>query len=295
MLSVDSFLDYLRLERNYSDKTIESYRNDLTQLEQFIKESPDTDLEMENAGHEEIREWIVWLMENGYNANSVNRKLSALRSFYKYLLKRGVISVDPMRKISCLKKSKPLPYFLKEDEANAAIDGIDYEDNFIGQRDRMIIEMFYATGIRESELINLDDADINLDSSTLKVTGKRNKQRIIPFDEELKSDIQHYIYMRNNEVVRDCDALFTTGEGKRLNAHAVYSLVKKNLSKVTALKKRSPHVLRHTFATAMLNNEAELNAVKELLGHESLATTQIYTHTTFESLKKTYKQAHPRA
>jgi integrase/recombinase XerC len=295
MLSVDSFLDYLRLERNYSDKTIESYRNDLTQLEQFIKESPDTDLEMENAGHEEIREWIVWLMENGYNANSVNRKLSALRSFYKYLLKRGVISVDPMRKISCLKKSKPLPYFLKEDEANAAIDGIDYEDNFIGQRDRMIIEMFYATGIRESELINLDDADINLDNSTLKVTGKRNKQRIIPFDEELKSDIQHYIYMRNNEVVRDCDALFTTGEGKRLNAHAVYSLVKKNLSKVTALKKRSPHVLRHTFATAMLNNEAELNAVKELLGHESLATTQIYTHTTFESLKKTYKQAHPRA
>jgi integrase/recombinase XerC len=295
MLSVDSFLDYLRLERNYSDKTIESYRNDLTQLEQFIKESPDTDLEMENAGHEEIREWIVWLMENGYNANSVNRKLSALRSFYKYLLKRGVISVDPMRKISCLKKSKPLPYFLKEDEANAAIDGIDYEDNFIGQRDRMIIEMFYATGIRESELINLDDADINLDNSTLKVTGKRNKQRIIPFDEELKSDIQHYIYMRNNEVVRDCDALFTTGEGKRLNAQAVYSLVKKNLSKVTALKKRSPHVLRHTFATAMLNNEAELNAVKELLGHESLATTQIYTHTTFESLKKTYKQAHPRA
>jgi integrase/recombinase XerC len=295
MLSVDSFLDYLRLERNYSDKTIESYRNDLTQLEQFIKESPDTDLEMENAGHEEIREWIVWLMENGYNANSVNRKLSALRSFYKYLLKRGVISVDPMRKISCLKKSKPLPYFLKEDEANAAIDGIDYEDNFIGQRDRMIIEMFYATGIRESELINLDDADINLDNSTLKVTGKRNKQRIIPFDEELKSDIQHYIYMRNNEVVRDCDALFTTGEGKRLNAHAVYSLVKKNLSKVTALKKRSPHVLRHTFATAMLNNEAELNAVKELLGHESLGTTQIYTHTTFESLKKTYKQAHPRA
>jgi integrase/recombinase XerC len=295
MLSVDSFLDYLRLERNYSDKTIESYRNDLTQLEQFIKESPDTDLEMENAGHEEIREWIVWLMENGYNANTVNRKLSALRSFYKYLLKRGVISVDPMRKISCLKKSKPLPYFLKEDEANAAIDGIDYEDNFIGQRDRMIIEMFYATGIRESELINLDDADINLDNSTLKVTGKRNKQRIIPFDEELKSDIQHYIYMRNNEVVRDCDALFTTGEGKRLNAHAVYSLVKKNLSKVTALKKRSPHVLRHTFATAMLNNEAELNAVKELLGHESLATTQIYTHTTFESLKKTYKQAHPRA
>jgi integrase/recombinase XerC len=294
-MSIDSFLDYLRLERNYSDKTTNSYRNDLTQFEQFLKESPDYGSDVEEASPEAVREWVVWLMENGYNANSVNRKLSALRSFYKYLLKREAIQTDPMRKISCLKKSKPLPYFLKEEEVNRAIDEVSYEDNFKGRRDRLIIEMFYATGIRESELIGLDDADIDLDSMTLKVTGKRNKQRLVPFDRELKADIQQYIDVRNNEALRESDAFFTREDGRRLSAGIVYSLVKKNLSKVTALKKRSPHVLRHTFATAMLNNEAELNAVKELLGHESLGTTQIYTHTTFESLKKTYKQAHPRA
>jgi integrase/recombinase XerC len=294
-MSVDSFLDYLQYERNYSDKTINSYRNDLTQLEQFIKESPDYNSSLETAGHEEIREWIVWLMENGYNANSVNRKLSALHSFYKYLLKNGTIATDPMRKIKCLKKSKPLPYFLKESEANRAIDGIDYGDDFKGRRDRLIIEMFYATGIRESELINLHDADIDMNAMTIKVTGKRNKQRLIPFDEELKKDILDYIELRNDKVQGENGALFVRESGKILNANDVYILVKKNLSKVTTLKKRSPHVLRHTFATAMLNNDAELNAVKELLGHESLGTTQIYTHTTFESLKKTYKQAHPRA
>jgi integrase/recombinase XerC len=294
-MSIDSFLDYLRLERNYSDKTTNSYRNDLTQFEQFLKESPDYGSNVEDASPEAVREWVVWLMENGYNANSVNRKLSALRSFYKYLLKREVIQTDPMRKISCLKKSKPLPYFLKEEEANRAIDEVVYDDNFKGRRDRLIIEMFYATGIRESELIGLNDGDIDLDSMTLKVTGKRNKQRLVPFDRELKADIQQYIDVRNDEALRESDAFFTREDGRRLSASIVYSLVKKNLSKVTALKKRSPHVLRHTFATAMLNNEAELNAVKELLGHESLGTTQIYTHTTFESLKKTYKQAHPRA
>jgi integrase/recombinase XerC len=294
-MSIDSFLDYLRLERNYSDKTTNSYRNDLTQFEQFLKESPDYGSNVEDASPEAVREWVVWLMENGYNANSVNRKLSALRSFYKYLLKREVIQTDPMRKISCLKKSKPLPYFLKEEEANRAIDEVVYDDNFKGRRDRLIIEMFYATGIRESELIGLNDGDIDLDSMTLKVTGKRNKQRLVPFDRELKADIQQYIDVRNNEALHESDAFFTREDGRRLTASIVYRLVKKNLSKVTALKKRSPHVLRHTFATAMLNNEAELNAVKELLGHESLGTTQIYTHTTFESLKKTYKQAHPRA
>jgi integrase/recombinase XerC len=197
-MSIDSFLDYLRLERNYSDKTTNSYRNDLTQFEQFLKESPDYGSNVEDASPEAVREWVVWLMENGYNANSVNRKLSALRSFYKYLLKREVIQTDPMRKISCLKKSKPLPYFLKEEEANRAIDEVVYDDNFKGRRDRLIIEMFYATGIRESELIGLNDGDIDLDSMTLKVTGKRNKQRLVPFDRELKADIQQYIDVRND-------------------------------------------------------------------------------------------------
>jgi integrase/recombinase XerC len=226
-MSADSFLNYLRLERNYSDKTIDSYRNDLAQFEQFIKESPDYGSDLESAGQEEIREWVVWMMENEYNANSVNRKLSALRSFYKFLLKRGIISTDPTRKISCLKKSKPLPYFLKEEEANRAIDGIPFEENFKGRRDRLIIEMFYATGIRESELINLDDKDIDLENLALKVTGKRNKQRIVPFDNELKADIQHYIDVRNNEVQKCSDAFFTRENGERLSAGIVYSLVKR--------------------------------------------------------------------
>ena len=234
-------------------------------------------------------------MEKGYTSTSVNRKLSTLRSFYRFLLIRGKVEKDPVRKVTGPKNKKPLPSFLKEEEMNRLIDETDFGQGFIGCRDKMIIEMFYATGMRRSELIGLNDVDVDFPASLVKVTGKRNKQRLIPFADELRQSMEEYIKVRNEEVSDRCEAFFVNKNGKRLYDNEVYNLVKRNLSKVVTLKKRSPHVLRHTFATTMLNNEAGLESVKELLGHSSLSATEVYTHATFEELKKVYKQAHPRA
>ena len=290
----DSFLDYLRYERNYSEKTVLAYGEDISQLREFAQEEIG-DFNPAEVTPELIREWIVSLMDKGYASTSVNRKLSSLRSFYKFLLKKKVVLVDPLRKITGPKNKKPLPSFLKENEMNRLLDDTDFGEGFEGCRDHLIIEMFYATGIRLSELIGLDDKDVDFSASLLKVTGKRNKQRLIPFGDELKEGMLEYVNVRNEQVLESGGAFFVRKNGERLYKNLVYKLVKRNLSKVVTLKKRSPHVLRHTFATTMLNNEAELGAVKELLGHSSLATTEIYTHTTFEELKKVYKQAHPRA
>lgn len=290
----NSFLDYLRYERNYSEKTVSAYAEDISQLEEFAKEEVGEFNPVE-VKSDLIREWIVSLMDKGYTSTSVNRKLSSLRSFYKYLLKQGVVEVDPLRKIFGPKNKKPLPSFLKEGEMNRLLDETDFGEGFKGCRDHLIIGMFYATGMRLSELIDLDDKDVDFSASLLKVTGKRNKQRLIPFGDELRDAMLAYVDVRNEAVSERSEAFFIRENGERLYKSLVYNLVKRNLSKVVTLKKRSPHVLRHTFATTMLNNEAELGAVKELLGHSSLATTEIYTHTTFEELKKVYKQAHPRA
>ncbi|WP_455593458.1 tyrosine recombinase XerC [Bacteroides sp.] len=290
----DSFLDYLRYERNYSEKTVFAYGRDIAQLQEFAQ-GEEGNFNPVSINPELIREWIVSLMDKGYTSTSVNRKLSSLRSFYKYLLKQGVVDVDPLRKIAGPKKKKPLPSFLKEGDMNKLLDEVDFGEGFRGCRDHLIIEMFYATGMRLSELIGLDDRDVDYSASLLKVTGKRNKQRLIPFGDELKDAMLEYVSVRNETVSERSGAFFVRGNGERLYKSLVYDIVKRNLSKVVTLKKRSPHVLRHTFATTMLNNEAELGAVKELLGHSSLATTEIYTHTTFEELKKVYKQAHPRA
>ena len=290
----DSFLDYLRYERNYSEKTVLAYGEDISQLREFAQEEIG-DFNPAEVTPELIREWIVSLMDKGYASTSVNRKLSSLRSFYKFLLKKKVVLVDPLRKITGPKNKKPLLSFLKENEMNRLLDDTDFGEGFEGRRDHLIIEMFYATGIRLSELIGLDDKDVDFSASLLKVTGKRNKQRLIPFGDELKEGMLEYVNVRNEQVLESGGAFFVRKNGERLYKNLVYNLVKRNLSKVVTLKKRSPHVLRHTFATTMLNNEAELGAVKELLGHSSLATTEIYTHTTFEELKKVYKQAHPRA
>lgn len=290
----DSFLDYLRYERNYSEKTVLAYGEDISQLREFAQEEIG-DFNPAEVTPELIREWIVSLMDKGYTSTSVNRKLSSLRSFYKFLLKKKVVLVDPLRKITGPKNKKPLPSFLKENEMNRLLDDTDFGEGFEGCRDHLIIELFYATGIRLSELIGLDDKDVDFSASLLKVTGKRNKQRLIPFGDELKESMLEYVNVRNEQVLESGGAFFVRKNGERLYKNLVYNLVKRNLSKVVTLKKRSPHVLRHTFATTMLNNEAELGAVKELLGHSSLATTEIYTHTTFEELKKVYKQAHPRA
>lgn len=293
-MMIDSFLDYLRLEKNYSEKTAVNYGIDLAQFEEFFKEK-DEELDFTTVDADLVRAWVMQLMDQGYVATSVNRKLSSLRSFYHFLLRKGVVQVDPMLKVVGPKRKKPLPVFVKESDMDRLLDEVPFQEDFAGCRDRMVLEMFYATGMRLSELIGLDDADIDFSASLIKVTGKRNKQRLIPFGEELRVGMIEYQKVRNGAVARKTDAFFVLENGKRLYATKVYNLVKENLSKVVSLKKRSPHVLRHTFATSMLNNQAELGAVKELLGHSSLSTTEVYTHTTFEELKKVYEQAHPRA
>ena len=293
-MMTDSFLDYLRFERNYSEKTIVSYGIDLIKFEEYIR-GKDENVDFTTVDADLVRGWVMNLIEDGYTSASVNRKLSSLRSFYRFLLKKGVIGEDPMLKIIGPKNKKPLPVFLKEREMDRLLDDVPFKEDFTGCRDRMVLEMFYATGMRLSELIGLDDKDVDFSASLLKVTGKRNKQRLIPFGDELKELMLEYINVRNEAIPERSKAFFIKEDGGRLYKNLVYNLVKRNLSKVATLKRRSPHVLRHTFATTMLNNDAELGAVKELLGHESIATTEIYAHATFEELKKVYKQAHPRA
>ena len=294
MLLTDSFLDYLRYERNYSDDTVKAYGEDIRQFQEFGGE----DVGLQSPSEvvvDVVREWMIHLMNLGYATTSVNRKLSSLRSYYKYLLRKGEVKVDPLHKITGPKNKKNLPVFLKESEMNRLLDDVDFGEGFEGCRDHLVIAMFYATGMRLSELIGLDDGDVDFAASVIKVTGKRNKQRLIPFGEELRVEMETYVKQRDESVPVRSDAFFVRKTGERLYPNIVRKIVTRNLSKVVTVKKRSPHVLRHTFATSMLNHEAELGAIKELLGHESLATTEIYTHTTFEELKKVYNQAHPRA
>lgn len=294
MLLTDSFLDYLRYERNYSDDTVKAYGEDIRQFQEFGGE----DVGLQSPSEvvvDVVREWMIHLMNLGYATTSVNRKLSSLRSYYKYLLRKGEVKVDPLRKITGPKNKKNLPVFVKESEMNRLLDDEDFGEGFEGCRDHLVIAMFYATGMRLSELIGLDDGDVDFAASVIKVTGKRNKQRLIPFGEELRVEMEAYVKQRDESVPVRPDAFFVRKTGERLYPNIVRKIVTRNLSKVVTVKKRSPHVLRHTFATSMLNHEAELGAIKELLGHESLATTEIYTHTTFEELKKVYNQAHPRA
>lgn len=287
-------MNYLKLERNYSDKTILSYGKDLEQFEKFLKKL-DEKIKLETVDADLIRSWVINLMDEKMAASSVNRKLSSLRSFYRYLLRKGLVQVDPVQKVTGPKKKKPLPTFVKEEDMNRLLDEVPFGDDFEGVRDKLILEVFYVTGVRRSELVALNDADIDYSASTIKVTGKRNKQRLIPFGERLKGMLSTYQQLRDEMIPQRSEAFFVQKNGERVTAGLVYNMVKRDLSKVVTLKKRSPHVLRHSFATNMLNNRASLGAVKELLGHERLTTTEIYTHTTFEELKKEYEHAHPRA
>ena len=292
---IKAFLEYLLLERNYSVRTISSYGADLREFEDYLKKT-DAELDFTKVHADHVRGWIASLMDNGKAATYVNRKLSSLRSFYRFLLRRKEVTVNPMVKIVGPKKKKPLPSFVREKDMDRLLDELSFDEGFEGCRDRIILELFYATGMRLSELIGLNDVDVDFSARLIKVTGKRNKQRLIPFGDELAEDLLIYIKVRNETLPKkETDAFFVCKSGKRVYPMQVYRLVKRNLSKVVTLKKRSPHVLRHTFATAMLNDNAELKAVQELLGHESLATTEVYTHATFEELKKVYEQAHPRA
>ena len=292
---VSQFVDYMRYERNMSPRTIRSYSEDLDDFESFFR-NLDGQLSWETIDRDIIREWVESMMDRGNSATSVNRRLSSLRTFYRFAVKRGTVEVNPASLVKGPKKAKPLPQFVKEGEMNRLIDddrlwGESYEDALA----RTIIIMFYETGIRLSELVGLDDADVDLANRTVKVTGKRNKQRIVPFGDELASELSQYVEKRDSQVVRTTSGMFLDKKGKRVSHEKVGKMVKESLSKVTTMKKRSPHVLRHSYATAMLNNGAGLESVKKLLGHQSLSTTEIYTHTTFEQLKRVYKQAHPRA
>lgn len=290
----ESFLKYLRYERNYSEHTVVAYGRDLADFEAYFKEQ-DADFDFLKVDSDMVRSWVVSLMDKHYQSTSVNRKLSALRSFYHFLLWKGQVRVNPTLKVVGPKKRKPLPVFVREEDMNRLLDGDMYEDSYCGVRDRTILEVFYSTGIRLSELTGMTVADVDLLANVIRVTGKRDKQRIVPFGEPLKKVLEAYLEVRNALPTVQTEALFLGSRGKPIGREVVYGLVREYLSKVVRLKKRSPHVLRHSFATAMLNNGAELEAVKELLGHERLSTTQIYTHTTFEELKQVYKQAHPRA
>ena len=289
---VEAFLRYLKNERNYSDKTVKEYGKDLRAFEFFFKRE-DAVLLWSSVDADVVRNWMVRMMDGGDKATTVNRRLSALRTFYRYLLEQGLVSKDPVRLLQGPKKKKPLPVFVKESEMNRLLDGDFFEDSFEGRRNRLIVSVFYETGIRLSELTGLNEEDIDLECGSLEVTGKRDKQRIVPFGKELRLMLRSYIEEKNALGMRG--AMFVDVRGERLSNEKVRNIVRHYLGMVTTQKKRSPHVLRHTFATTMLNHHAHLESVKELLGHESISTTEIYTHTTFEELKEMYNQAHPRA
>ena len=293
-MMINEFLNYLKFERNRSDLTIKNYGEDLRTFEEFYG-NLDSRLSWKSVDSDIIRDWMESMMDKGNNATSINRRLSALRSFYRFALARKLVDKDPVHGVTGPKKGRPLPQFLKENEMDRLLDAESWMDSFEDVRDRMVIMTFYETGIRLSELIGLDDSMVDFSNRQLKVTGKRNKQRVIPFGEELLATLRDYMKCRDKEVNRQSDALFVTAKGQRMTSSQVREAVRKNLSKVCTLKKRTPHVLRHTFATAMLNNKAGIESVKKLLGHESLSTTEIYTHTTFEQLKREYYSAHPRA
>ena len=293
-MMINEFLNYLKFERNRSDLTIKNYGEDLRAFEEFYG-NLDSRLSWKSVDSDIIRDWMESMMDKGNNATSINRRLSALRSFYRFALTRKLVDKDPVHGVTGPKKGRPLPQFLKENEMDRLLDAESWMDSFEDVRDRMVIMTFYETGVRLSELIGLDDSMVDFSNRQLKVTGKRDKQRVIPLGEELLATLRDYMKCRNKEVNRQSEALFVTARGQRMTSSQVREAVRKNLSKVCTLKKRTPHVLRHTFATAMLNNKAGIESVKKLLGHESLSTTEIYTHTTFEQLKREYYSAHPRA
>ena len=291
---VNQFLAYLSYERNRSLATVSSYRKDLEAFQKFVQ-AQDSTLLWADVDADLVRDWMAEMMNEGQRTTSINRRLSALRSFYRFALARNLVKSDPVQGVVGPKKDKPLPQFLKEKEMNELLQEDFWTDCYEDVRDRMIIMTFYETGIRLAELMNLCDGDVDFMSGQLKVTGKRNKQRLIPFGAELSQALQHYMGVRDAQVVRHSAALFLANDGQQMTADAIRYRVKKHLSLVSTLKKRTPHVLRHTFATAMLNHKAGIESVKKLLGHESLSTTEIYTHTTFEQLKREYLNAHPRA
>lgn len=294
MLDIDKFLDYLRCELNRSQRTVDNYRDDLEHFEKFARSLSDS-FSWETVDADIVRDWMAQMVEEGNKASSVCRRLSALKTFYRYALSKNLVPSDPVYRIQGPKKEKVLPQFLKESELENLLDRQQWNTDYISVRARTIIILFYETGMRVSELVGLNDEDVNFVGREIKVTGKGNKQRIIPFGDELNNTLREYMRVRDASLDKKSNALVLSRKGERITTQNVRQIVKENLSRVSSLKKKSPHVLRHTFATAMLNHEAGIENLKKLLGHAKLSTTEIYTHTTFEQLKRVYNEAHPRA
>lgn len=294
MQLIEKYKKYLRYEKNYSLHTEISYSADLLQFNSFL-ELHFPEVALRDIDSDIIRMWIVLLMENKVSARSVNRKLSVLKSFYKYLLRIGEVTIDPVKKIKGPQLKKPIPSFVNVADMDRVLENDNFNESFESQRDHLMIELFYVTGIRRAELMGLKDVDVDLGAKTILVNGKRNKQRLIPISDDMILSIRAYKEVRNLEVGNSSAYLFVRKDGEPMYPMLVHRIVTSHLGEIPTLSKTSPHVLRHSFATAMLNNGADINAVKDLLGHASLAATEIYTHTSFEELKKIYNKAHPRA
>ena len=294
-MSFKSFTDYLLLEKNYSALTVNAYQNDLEGFLEFVKSEYET-AHIKKVNYSQVRSWIVQLVENGLSNRSINRKVSALNTYYKFLLKIEAIETNPLAKHKALKTSKKIQVPFSEKEVTMALDDFNFENDFEGIRDKLIIELFYSTGIRRIELVDLKLTSVNLDNKTLKVLGKRNKERIVPLLESVLKTLRKYLIARNElELITDKPHLFLTKKGVKIYETLVYRIINEYFSLASSKVKKSPHILRHSFATHLLNQGADLNAVKELLGHSSLAATQVYTHNSIAELKKVHVNTHPRS
>ncbi len=291
---INKFLQYLQYEKKFSSHTVLSYHTDLLQFCDFLE------LEAEYFSPQSvtaavIQQWILSLLDKGNSSRSISRKISTLKSFWRFLLLQNLAVENPTKKIILPKTNKPLPAFYKQNEMDAVLSDDGQVGGFEQIRNRVIIDLFYQSGLRVSELISLRDSDIDSSKGQLKVIGKRNKERIVPLGKNICDEIDSYRQMRNEQIEVEDDSVFVLKNGKKMYSKAIYNIVHDKMSGVSTLHKQSPHVLRHTFATTLLDNGADINAVKDLLGHSSLATTQVYTHVSFSELNKIYKQAHPRA
>jgi integrase/recombinase XerC len=294
MPKLQLYLDHLKYEKRYSPHTVLAYENDLNQFILFGQKEEQAFL-IEKANHHLIRNWILSLMDAGVTARSVNRKISTLKSFYKFLIQGELLESNPVDRIIMPKTGKKLPVFVQENEINRLLDGCYFSKDFTGTRDKAMISLFYGTGIRLSELQQIQFTDLDLNGKMVKVHGKRNKDRLVPFPTEISIVLSEYILRRNELFDGNSPFLFLTEKGEPVYSRLIHRVVTHHLAQVTTLDKKSPHILRHSYATHLLNRGADLNAIKELLGHANLSATQVYTHTTFEKLKEVYKQAHPRA
>jgi len=290
---IELYLKYLQFEKRFSSHTVLNYKIDLYQFKNFLVSSYNTH-NLECANHKIIRAWIINLSSKKLAASSINRKIASLKSFYKYLITRDKIKDNPLKKIPSLKKEKKLPKFIKEDDMKMVFDKSKFKNNIKEIRNLLILELLYGTGIRLSELINLKIKDINSNKNEIKVLGKRNKERIIPINNSIRLQLDNYLKLRKDQN-NSCEYLLITSKGKKSYPMLIYRIVKENLSNIINSEKYNPHLLRHTFATHLINKGANINAIKDLLGHSSLAATQIYTHNSIEKLKKTFRESHPKA